>query len=75
MMFYCAGKGVVEISSTLIGFLNRFDFESGVKDLLLLSDGCGGQNKNSNMVRALLNGVSKNNNDDISHLWPLIYAN
>lgn len=49
-----AGRGVVEISSALTNFLKETDFDPDVKHLRLFSDGCGGQNKNSHMVHALM---------------------
>lgn len=49
-----AGRGVVEISSALTDFLKKTDFDTDTKHLRLFSDGCGGQNKNSHMVHALI---------------------
>lgn len=49
-----AGRGVTEVSSALTDFLNKVGFDPDTKHLRLFSDGCGGQNKNSHMVHALI---------------------
>lgn len=49
-----AGRGVVETSSAVTDFLRKTDFDPDVKHIRLFSDGCGGQNKNSHMVHALM---------------------
>lgn len=49
-----AGRGVVEITSALSDFLKKTNFDPDVKHLRLFSDGCGGQNKNSHMIHALM---------------------
>ncbi|CAH0560628.1 unnamed protein product [Brassicogethes aeneus] len=47
-----AGRGSVEIGSALLAHLDTLDYE-GNKVLRLFCDGCGGQNKNSHVIRAL----------------------
>ena len=63
--FYCwtenqAGRGSVEIGSALISFLNKLIIPQDINKLKLFCDGCGGQNKNSYIVHALIFWLLKN---------------
>lgn len=68
--FYWAGRDVVEISSVLNDFLKRADL------LQLFSYGCGLKTKAPIWYMHSSYGLSNywNNNDDILHSWPIIYA-
>lgn len=47
------GRGSTEVGSALMHYLDSLDLE-GKKILRLFCDGCGGQNKNSHIIHALL---------------------
>lgn len=49
-----AGRGVTEVRSAVTDFLSKVGFDPDTKHLRLFSDGCGGQNKNSHLVHALI---------------------
>nr|CAI5834638.1 unnamed protein product [Callosobruchus analis] len=54
-----AGRGATEIASAIYGFLNDtfetfVDKENTVMHLRFFCDGCGGQNKNSHIIHALM---------------------
>lgn len=48
-----SGRGSTEVGSALLHYLNGIDL-AGISVLRLFCDGCGGQNKNSHIVQALL---------------------
>lgn len=57
------GRGANEIASNLVHYLENVDSsEQGISTVSLFADGCGGQNKNSIVVTALLNFVRRAKN-------------
>lgn len=68
------GRGSNEISSALLHFLRNADFETSITKIRLFCDGCGGQNKNSHLLHALmlwLNNESPKNITDIVITYPV----
>jgi len=49
-----AGKGSDEVNSMLHHFIRRIVIPGGYRKLTIYADNCGGQNKNSYVVRMLL---------------------
>lgn len=49
-----AGRGSIEIGSALLCHLDSLDIPPDVHGLRLFCDGCGGQNKNSHIIHALM---------------------
>lgn len=69
-----AGRGVTEVSPALTNFLNKVRFTPDIKHLRLFSDGCGGQNKNSHLVHALILWQHRNapkNIESIARTFPV----
>lgn len=48
-----ARKGATEVGSALINHLTSMDF-TNITNLRLFADGCGGQNKNSHIIHAIM---------------------
>lgn len=54
-----AGRGAQEISSALIDFLKKSNFDETITSIRLFADGCGGQNKNQHVIHALTYWLQK----------------
>ncbi|XP_031327207.1 uncharacterized protein LOC116182841 [Photinus pyralis] len=53
-MEHQAGRGATETSSAIIDFLKRTEFPEDATKIRFFADGCGGQNKNSHVIHALM---------------------
>ena len=64
-----AGRGSDEVVSCLLHYLNTLP--ENITTLNLYSDGCGGQNKNSNVMRFLFSLVQPGRFHEIQHHFPV----
>lgn len=67
------GKGANEVCSFLYDYLNtlNLEFPKEEYDLILFSDGCGGQNRNHTMVRFLSCLSGEHGYKSVAHYFPI----
>lgn len=62
-----AGRGSTEIGSALFDYLKSLDL-TGITQIRLFCDGCGGQNKNSHIIHMLMFWLLKYSPDNITEV-------
>nr|CAH7734043.1 unnamed protein product [Callosobruchus chinensis]CAH7744959.1 unnamed protein product [Callosobruchus chinensis]CAH7757061.1 unnamed protein product [Callosobruchus chinensis]CAH7763913.1 unnamed protein product [Callosobruchus chinensis] len=67
-MEHQAGRGATEISSAIIDFLKKSEFPENSTKIRFFADGCGGQNKNSHVIHALMFWLHKLSDEKMTEI-------
>lgn len=62
-----AGRGSTEVGSALLAHLDSLDY-TGIYQIRLFCDGCGGQNKNSHIIHALMFWLENKSPENVSEI-------